>query len=314
MCDKYLSCNKVDYNSSDKFSDNIPFNQYYNGMIGKSYSSTNRLILNNGYSVDYRYEILNNLGKGTFSNVYNCKDHKNNSLVALKVIKNELRFHESSTKEYKIYEKIKNNKCINIINLHRYFMFNNDIFFVFDIHGISLYNYYKNPDNNINLINLKDFSKQILNGLDYIHNLKIIHADLKPENILIKDNILKIIDLGSGFEEKENKYYDYIQSRWYRSPEVLFNQKITVKIDIWSYGCIIYELYYKKPLFTEKSSENMKSSILSLKNKFKIENYKIIENDINLNNFLVMCLQFNTFDRMNSFELLNHYYFTPLLI
>ena len=297
-------------NSSDISDyDDIYFKKYYSGIIGTKYTHKNRLILNSDFNIDNRYQILNNLGKGAFSDVYKCKDHKNNNIVAIKVIRNERRFHRCAYDENKLYEKIqKNSNCVNVINLQRFFTFNNDLFFVFEIHGISLYNYYQDSDN---IINMKDFSKQILEGLVYLHNFNIIHGDLKPENILIKDNILKIIDLGSSFEEKENKYNNYVQSRWYRSPEVLFNYPITRKIDVWSYGCIIYELYHRVPLFRGKNSEDMKEKINILVDKLNNCNYFFVENNFNLNLFINLCLKFNYEDRLNANELIKNRYFKP---
>ena len=66
-----------------------------------------------------------------------------------------------------------------------------------------------------------------------------------------QNNYSTIIDLGSSFYEndKNNFFSSYIQSRWYRSPETVDKTTITKKIDIWSFGCIIYEIYYSKPLF-----------------------------------------------------------------
>ena len=323
MFNKYSWYNKFNFNSNnenteeltseneDYISDigDIDFKNYYNGIISTEYTHKNRLILNPNCGIDNRYQILNNLGKGAFSDVYKCKDHKNNSIIALKVVRNEHRFHRCAYEENELYEKIqKNSICINIINLQRFFKFNSDLFFVFDIHGISLYDYYKDTENKIYM---KYFSKQILEGLVYLHNFNIIHGDLKPENILIKDNVLKIIDLGSSFEERKNKYNNYIQSRWYRSPEVLFNHRITRKIDVWSYGCIIYELYHRNPLFQGKNSADMRKKIHILIDKLNNYNYLFVENHFNLNLFIKFCLKFNYKERLNSWELIKNNYFKP---
>ena len=158
--------------------------------------------------------------------------------------------------------------------------------------------------------NIKNVSLQILNGLVFLHNLNIIHADLKPENILVQNNIYKIIDLGSSFIEKENKYYDYIQTRWYRSPDVLFNKLTTKKIDVWSFGCIVYELYYRYPLFTGKSSNKMKELILILDKKVNNENYLYIKENRELNSMIALCLKLKATDRIDSRELIKNEYFT----
>jgi serine/threonine protein kinase len=319
MFNKYLSCNKIDCTIKDENNlsseenlsdyDDIKYKIYYCGEIGTEYNNKNRLILETNFNVDDRYQILKCIGKGAFSDVYKSKDYKNNSIVALKVVRNEKRFHRCAYNENKLYEKLQEKSiCINIINLQRFFKFNNDLFFIFEIHGISLYDYYRDYENKIYM---KDFSRQILNGLVYLHNFNIIHADLKPENILIKDNILKIIDLGSSFDEKQNIYEDYIQSRWYRSPEVLFNKVITKKIDIWSYGCIVYELYHRKPLFKGKDSEDMRNKIHNLIYSLNYNNFLFVENNFLLDSIINLCLKFNSNERLSSEKLIKNIYFKP---
>ena len=74
---------------------------------------------------------------------------------------------------------------------------------------------------------------------------KIIHCDLKPENILLVNpgkSKIKVIDLGSSCFEFE-KIYTYIQSRFYRSPEIMLGIPYNTAIDMWSLGCILAELY-----------------------------------------------------------------------
>jgi dual specificity tyrosine-phosphorylation-regulated kinase 2/3/4 len=299
MCENILKENNFKEN-------NFKENTYYNGNISTYYTFDNKLVLTSGNNIDNRYEILYEIGKGAFSDVYLCKDHKNNSNKAIKVMRKNNKNHKYSIRENKLYEKIKNeeNICLNIINLDRYFNFNNDIFFVFEEHGESLYKYYKNQNN---YIEIKEFSKQILNGIVFLHNLNIIHSDLKPENILIKNNILKIIDLGSSFEEGDIKFNNYIQSRWYRAPEVLFKKEITRKIDVWSYGCIIYELYYRKPLFPCGSSYKMKLKILNITDKVNYFDYMYFPYDIELNSIILLCLKLE--NRLNSWELIKNNYF-----
>jgi dual specificity tyrosine-phosphorylation-regulated kinase 2/3/4 len=95
------------------------------------------------------------------------------------------------------------------------------------------------------LDSLKKICYQILETLEFLHQHRIIHCDLKPENILLKYNertSVKIIDFGSScFEDK--KIYNYIQSRYYRAPEVILGCDYGIEIDLWSFGCIVVELY-----------------------------------------------------------------------
>jgi dual specificity tyrosine-phosphorylation-regulated kinase 2/3/4 len=85
------------------------------------------------------------------------------------------------------------------------------------------------------------FTIQILQGLLFLKKYSIIHCDLKPENILLKHKNktgIKIIDIGSGCYEEE-QMYTYIQSRYYRAPEIILGIPYTTAIDMWSLGCII---------------------------------------------------------------------------
>lgn len=98
---------------------------------------------------------------------------------------------------------------------------------------------------------IRRFVLQILNAVHFLHKNKIIHADLKPENILLKEpkkSGVKIIDFGSSCFDGET-IYTYIQSRYYRGPEVILGLPYDRKIDIWSFGCIIAELHLGYPLF-----------------------------------------------------------------
>jgi dual specificity tyrosine-phosphorylation-regulated kinase 2/3/4 len=101
----------------------------------------------------------------------------------------------------------------------------------------------------LNLI--RRFAIQILLALSTSKKLGIIHCDLKPENILLKNKDksgLKVIDWGSGCFKSE-KIYTYIQSRFYRAPEIIIGIPYTTAIDMWSFGCIMVELYTGYPIF-----------------------------------------------------------------
>ncbi len=87
--------------------------------------------------------------------------------------------------------------------------------------------------------------------LSYAKSNKIVHCDMKPENILLinpKKSAIKVIDFGTGCYENST-YYTYIQSRYYRAPEIILGIKYDCAIDMWSYGCILIELFYGYPLF-----------------------------------------------------------------
>lgn len=204
------------------------------------------------------YEIIKSIGKGAFSQVYKVKN--GDKEYALKIGRISNRFQKSYQNEIKLLETLNKNDNPNIIKMIDNFKLNNRYFLVFEIYGINLYSYlgkYNFYGLKLNIVTM--FTNQIINGLKLLNKLKIIHGDLKPENILVSSNEknIKIIDFGSSFTEKKGKYFNYIQTRYYRSPEVLLGLEVTTAIDIWSLGCIIYEMIRGYPLFKAKTYQDL---------------------------------------------------------
>jgi serine/threonine protein kinase len=97
--------------------------------------------------------------------------------------------------------------------------------------------------------------------------LGIVHCDLKPENILLKNkskSAIKVIDFGTGCYEK-SIYYTYIQSRYYRAPEIIMGIPYTFAIDMWSFGCILVELYNGYPIFAGEDEAEQLAIIMEYK-------------------------------------------------
>ena len=91
----------------------------------------------------------------------------------------------------------------------------------------------------------------MLKGLEHLSKIKIIHCDLKPENVLFTDasrTAVKIIDFGSACIDSKSGFV-YVQSRFYRSPEVVLGLPYDQAVDMWSFGCILAELVTGRPLF-----------------------------------------------------------------
>tara|TARA_Y100000591_G_C21846161_1_gene708843 strand:- start:237 stop:1304 length:1068 start_codon:yes stop_codon:yes gene_type:complete len=230
-------------------------------------SKDNRLILKKRDHIFFRYEVKDVLGKGAFSNVYKCYDYKHNKEVALKIIRNEKRFHKQADKA-EIPALLKINKEITpyLLTIFKIFDYRNHVCISFELLEHDLY---KELSNN----NFKGFSADkvlkyagdILRGLEVLRKLKIIHCDLKPENIMLtKNDSLKIIDLGSCYIVNNKMLSNtYIQSRYYRAPEVVMGCNYNYGIDIWSFGCIIYELLTGTPLFKCRGTSDLMGQIVS---------------------------------------------------
>lgn len=113
---------------------------------------------------------------------------------------------------------------------------------------------------------IRRFTKQILSSLNLLKQQKVIHCDLKPENILLRHPLhseIKVIDFGSSCFETE-KVYTYIQSRFYRSPEVILGMTYGMPIDMWSVGCILAELYTGVPIFPGENEQEQLACIMEV--------------------------------------------------
>ena len=112
---------------------------------------------------------------------------------------------------------------------------------------------------------LRSFTKQLLEGIFYIHTNRILHRDIKAANIFVtRDCRLKIGDwglgrswrppslptAGGGANDKPARYTDNVVTLWYRAPELLMGvANYTTAIDIWSIGCLVAEMFLLRTLF-----------------------------------------------------------------
>ena len=132
---------------------------------------------------------------------------------------------------------------------------------------MNLYEFIKAHDfRGFSLKLIRRFTKQLLSSLVLLHGKKVIHCDLKPENILLAHPMhseIKVIDFGSSCFENE-KVYTYIQSRFYRSPEVILGMSYGMPIDMWSLGCILAELYTGYPIFPGENEQEQLACIMEV--------------------------------------------------
>lgn len=144
---------------------------------------------------------------------------------------------------------------VKIVRLQSHFMYRNHQCLVFEMLSLNLYELLKNTQfSGVSLNLIRKFAKQILKALQYLArpDVDVIHCDLKPENILLrhpKRSGIKVIDFGSSCLSNR-QMYQYIQSRFYRSPEVILQLPYSVAIDMWSLGCILVEMHTGEPLFS----------------------------------------------------------------
>ncbi|KAF7194820.1 Serine/threonine-protein kinase ppk15 [Pseudocercospora fuligena] len=218
-----------------------------------------------------RYLILDVLGQGTFGQVVKCQNLKTQEVVAVKVVKNKTAYFNQSMMEVSVLDllngRMDKNDDHHILRLKDTFIHRQHLCLVFELLSVNLYELIKqNQFRGLSTTLVRVFAQQLLNGLCLLSKAKLIHCDLKPENILLKNlesPIIKIIDFGSACDERQT-VYTYIQSRFYRSPEVLLGLPYSAAIDMWSLGCIVVELFLGLPLFPGSSEYNQVSRITEM--------------------------------------------------
>ncbi|XP_012280498.1 dual specificity tyrosine-phosphorylation-regulated kinase 2 [Orussus abietinus] len=220
--------------------------------------------------VAYRYEVLKVIGRGSFGQVVKAYDHKTHEHVALKMVRNEKRFHRQAQEEIRILRNLREqdkNNTMNIIHMFDSFTFRNHMCITFELLSINLYELIKkNKFQGFSLQLVRKFSHSLLQCLDALYKNKIIHCDMKPENVLLKQqgrSGIKVIDFGSSCYESQ-RVYTYIQSRFYRAPEVILGARYGMPIDMWSLGCILAELLTGFPLLPGEDEADQLACIIEL--------------------------------------------------
>ncbi|EIN07636.1 hypothetical protein PUNSTDRAFT_45173 [Punctularia strigosozonata HHB-11173 SS5] len=227
------------------------------------------LVVNHDH-LSYRYEVVGTLGKGSFGQVLRCRDHATGESVAVKIIRNKKRFHHQAMVEIKILDNLRKwdpEEKHQVIKMTEHFNFRGHLCIAMELLSINLYELIKaNGFVGFTTGLIRRFTSQMLMSLSLMRHHRIVHCDLKPENVLLKHpakSAIKVIDFGSSCFEHE-KIYTYIQSRFYRSPEVILGMNYHMAIDMWSLGCILAELYTGFPIFPGENEQEQLSCIMEV--------------------------------------------------
>ncbi|CRK92728.1 CLUMA_CG006285, isoform A [Clunio marinus] len=220
--------------------------------------SDGHLIYHNGDILLNRYKILATLGEGTFGRVVKVKDSVMDQTIALKIIKNVEKYREAAKLEINALEKLLDKRatehlCVKIMD---WFDYHGHTCIAFEILGLSVFDFLK--DNNYEpypLDHVRHISYQLCYAVKFLHDNKLTHTDLKPENILfnremrrVKCTDIRLIDFGSATFDHEH-HSTIVSTRHYRAPEVILELGWEQPCDVWSIGCIMFELYLGITLF-----------------------------------------------------------------
>jgi serine/threonine protein kinase len=204
------------------------------------------------------YEKISKIGEGTYGVVYKVRELASRQVLALK----KIRFDDkedsipcTAIREISILKMVSHENVVKLYKVD------------FDFQTRKLYLFFEYLDLDLQKLIEEDqmtygyvrsLSEQLLRGILYLHERRVIHRDIKPHNLLVcqKSGTLKIADFGLArpYCLPLGVLTPEIQTLWYRSPELLLgSQTYSMAVDIWAAGCVIAEMILGKPLFCEKS-------------------------------------------------------------
>lgn len=203
-----------------------------------------------------RYEALGKIGEGMYGVVYKARDCINGELLALKKIR--LLDEDEGVPSTAIREisLLKDLTHPNIVGLKDVIYSESKLFLVFHFVEWDLKNYIDRRERAKRPFEpelLQHFLHQLISGMAFCHENRVLHRDLKPQNLLIdRDYNLKLADFGLAriFSVPLRQYTHEVVTLWYRAPEVLMGSKLyNTAVDSWSVGCIFAEMATLQPLF-----------------------------------------------------------------
>ena len=254
------------------------------------------------------FELISKLGEGSYSTVYKVRRKADLKMYALKKVKlknlsekekqnalNEIRIlasiksdHIITYKEAFIEEKEK------ILCLVTEFANKGDLF--------QKITYFKQMQKSFEEKDIWNIFIQILQGLKCLHDHNILHRDLKSANIfLFNNNLAKIGDLNVSKVTKNGIGHTQTGTPYYASPEVWNDESYTNKSDIWSLGCVLYEMICLTPPFKAESMDGLYHKIIKGKYNKIPEKYSK-----ELNEILKLLFNVNPKERPSCDELLKN--------
>ncbi|PVU96840.1 hypothetical protein BB561_000946 [Smittium simulii] len=289
--------------------------------------------------MDRNYQRLEQLGEGTYATVFKGKN-RNGEIVALKEITLDPEEGAPSTaiREISLMKELDHPNVIKLLDvIHT----ETKLMLVFEFMERDLKKYMDLNGNRgaLDPLTVKWFMFQLMSGIDYIHEFRVLHRDLKPQNLLINKGQLKIGDFGLARATgiPVISFSNEVVTLWYRAPDVLLGSRnYNSSIDIWSAGCIFAEMLTGHPLFAGSNNEDQLIKIFRIlgtpseaswqgvsqlpnwNNDFTVFMPQSLRKFVNTSDplaydLILRMLQYNPDHRISARESLKHPYFNEII-
>uniref|UniRef100_A0A8C5HA79 Protein kinase domain-containing protein n=1 Tax=Gouania willdenowi TaxID=441366 RepID=A0A8C5HA79_GOUWI len=208
------------------------------------------LVLQGNYNA---FIILEFIGEGSYGKVAKCKVYGRNAIVAVKIIKQEIKVNVEN--ELLMLEVIGllNADQAHVVKLYERFLYYGHTCLVFEMLDMDLFQHCLKKGS-LCVNDIRPIAKQLLETLQALQSLGVIHADMKPDNVMLINseylpNRVKMIDFGMARHSYATRRGDLCQAISYRAPEVTLGLPYTESIDMWGLGCVLAFLYLGFSLF-----------------------------------------------------------------
>ncbi|CAI5736695.1 unnamed protein product [Hyaloperonospora brassicae] len=236
-----------------------------------------------GDHLAFRYEVQSALGHGAFGQVVRCVDRRTCKQVAVKIIRNRPAHRDQALMEVQVLAQLEIAAAAacdeeqHVVRMKDHFHFRGHVCLVFGVLGMDLYRYLSlRSFRGLSMNSVRTVGEQLAHALTFLRQQKVVHCDLKPENILLDASVkandalsvdtvdhVTLIDFGSSCLAGA-PMATYIQSRFYRSPEVLLGHACSDAIDMWSLACILVELLTGHPIFAGENDREQFACIVEV--------------------------------------------------
>ncbi|KAL5077924.1 hypothetical protein RYX36_016908 [Vicia faba] len=219
-----------------------------------------------------KFQMMEQIGEGTYSQVFKGRDLQTSKLVALKKVRFNSLDPESvrfAAREIMILRKLHHPNIMKLQGLITPRLSSTSLYLVFEYMEHDFAGLLGNPEVNFTQPQIKCFMKQLLSAVEYCHSLGVMHRDIKGANLLVNnDGTLKVADFGLAnliTSERKNTLTNNVVTLWYRPPELLLGwTNYGFSVDLWSVGCIFGELLLRKVIFPGKSKHDQLKKIFEL--------------------------------------------------
>jgi len=199
------------------------------------------------------YVKIEKIGEGSYGVVFKGRHKKRGDIVAMKKVKIDAEEEGIPATSIREISMLRDIQHPNIVQLKDVLMSDLKLYLVFEFLTMDLARFMKINQTGLDPRMVKSYTHQILQGMMYCHQRRVMHRDLKPANLLLDNNgVIKIADFGCAraFGVPLNFVTHDVVTLWYRAPEILLGSPdYASPIDTWSIGTIFAEMINGKPLF-----------------------------------------------------------------